>query len=105
MTGSEDTGFMAGLAPPVTICVLLYGDHYALCERFFSKLFHHTRPDLFHLRIGLNAVSQATLDYVSRRLPTKNVQVFHSEANLYKGGMMRRMFHEAPIRTCWTLWF
>jgi GT2 family glycosyltransferase len=96
---------MAGLAPPVTICVLLYGDHYALCERFFAKLLQHTRPDLFQLRIGLNAVSQATLDYVSRQVPSENVHVFRSESNLYKGGMMRRMFYEAPVRTPWTIWF
>lgn len=101
---------LRALAPafelPVTICVLLYGDHFFLCERFFAHLFRHTPAGAFHLRIGLNAVCNRTADYVREvRHRHPATSVYASATNIFKGPMSRRMFHEDPIRTPWTIWF
>ena len=64
MNRAELEALAPALDPPVTICVLLYGDHFFLCERFLPSLLKHTPPDAFHLRIGLNAVCDRTSAYV-----------------------------------------
>jgi GT2 family glycosyltransferase len=106
MTSSDLRLCAPALDPPVTICVLLYGDHFFLCERFFTRLFRHTPADAFRLRIGLNAVCRQTAEYVhaiGRR--HAETTIYESPENIYKGPMARRMFHEPPIETTWTLWF
>jgi hypothetical protein len=106
MTCADLRLFAPSLAPPVTVCVLLYGDHFFLCQRFFAQLFRHTPADAFHLRIGLNAVGTRTVNFVeevARRHP--HTRVYASEINIFKGPMSRRMFHEDPIETEWTIWF
>jgi hypothetical protein len=106
LTRDQLAALAPALEPPVTICVLLYGDHAPLCERFFSQLAANTPPDAFHLRIGLNAVGDRTTALVAdvtRRFPC--TRVYESAENLYKGPMSRRMFHDDPIRTKWTIWF
>lgn len=94
------------LSPPVTICVLCYGDYPELAHRVLTSLLLHTPGKDFQLRVGLNAVSSATSRMVDRLLPQfKQASVVRSEVNLYKSGMMRRLFYDEPIKTPWTIWF
>jgi GT2 family glycosyltransferase len=94
------------MQPPVTVCVLFYGDHVGLCDRFFTRLFRHTQPEFFELRIGLNAVCQRTADFVAEfSAKHPNTQIYRSERNIYKDPMMRRMFYPDRIGTRWTIWF
>jgi GT2 family glycosyltransferase len=95
-----------GLSLPCTICALLFGDHVALARRLLESLFHFTDPSVFHLRLGLNAVSNETdrlvADHESRY---PNVTVVRSTRNIFKCPMMRRLFYDEPIETRWTIWF
>lgn len=90
---------------PVTICVLTYGPHVTLAERFLSSLYACTDPALFQLRAGLNEAEPAThrllRDYAAR---FKNINLFSERRNIFKYPMMRRMFYEPPLSTAWTIW-
>jgi GT2 family glycosyltransferase len=102
-------GTLRALAPsvqfPVTICVLCYGPNANLAERFLESLFRNTDPSLFLLRAGLNEVEPET-----HRLFSKysnrfgNIELFVEPKNIFKNPLMRRMFHEKPLSSQWTLW-
>lgn len=101
---------IALLAPraalPWTVCVLFYGQHSELCRRFLTCLYRWTDPAAFQLRAGLNAVCPETEALVRDAADRfGNVRIFQSVENLYKCPMMRRMFHEPPCETEWTVWF
>src|SRR5437660_9638685 len=87
---------------PITICVLAYGPHVALAERFLGSLYTHTDPRLFHLRAGLNEAGLETRrlfrDYSAR---FKNITLFVEPKNVFKYPMMRRIFYEPPSSTLW----
>jgi GT2 family glycosyltransferase len=91
---------------PVTICVVCYGPHTALAERFLASLYHHTDPALFTLRAGLNEVVPATSalfdDYAARY---GNVELYVEQTNIFKAPLMRRMFTETPLTSKWVIWF
>lgn len=90
---------------PVTICVLCYGANAPLAERFLRSLYTHTDPALFHLRAGLNEVEAETRrlfeEYAGR---FGNIDLYVESKNIFKNPLMRRLFHESPPRTRWTLW-
>lgn len=94
------------LRPPVTICVLCYGDYPQLAERVLTSLLSNTGRQDFRLRLGLNAVSATTDQLITKLLPRFEVDlVVQSRVNIYKEPMFRRMIHDRPIATDWTLWF
>jgi GT2 family glycosyltransferase len=94
------------LQPPLTICLLCYGDHAPLAERVLSSLWRHTDPHAFRLRVAANAPSAATLEVLDRWLPRFRTELsVISAVNLYKAPMMRRLLHDEPLETGWTLWF
>jgi hypothetical protein len=90
---------------PVTICVLAYGRHVTLAERFLGSLYTYADPKLFYLRAGLNEVELATQtlfeDYAAR---FRNITLFVEPKNIFKYPMMRRMIYEPPLATTWTVW-
>ena len=101
-----DRRFLSRIQFPVTICVLLYGEHFELCRRFLHSLYTKTPVDAFRLRAGLNAVCDATRALVSETAEEYgNLTLIDSPQNIYKCPMMRRLFTEPPIETEWTLWF
>ncbi len=94
------------LEPPVTICVLCYGNYPQIAQRILASLSLHTRREQFLLRIGLNAVSPATDRVLERMFLLSHWELLvRSETNLYKDPMMRRLFYDKPLQTEWTLWF
>jgi len=90
---------------PVTICVLCYGPNANLAARFLESLFRNTEPSLFRLRAGLNEVEPATHrlfgEYANR---FANIELFVEPKNIFKNPLMRRMFHEKPLSSQWTIW-
>lgn len=108
---TDSASLLTRIAPsvdwPVTVCVLFYGDHPRLADRFFSRLLRHTPTDLIKLRVGCNAVSVDTRSlvdhYCGNHFP--EALVIDSDQNLFKCPMMRRLFHEEPLETRWTIWF
>jgi hypothetical protein len=94
------------LGPPVTVCVLCYGIYETLAERVLTSLLNNTRREHFKLRLGLNAVGAATDQVVENLLAQFDVDLLvRSSVNLYKDPMLRRLVHDRPIETGWTLWF
>lgn len=86
-----------------TICVLLFGDHFKLAERCLGSLTAHGSIPIGHLRIGLNAVSDATRQ-LAYSLAQGNVWEFTE--NKHKYPVMREMVHGiSPITTPYTMWF
>ena len=90
---------------PVTICMLAYGPHVLLAERFLGSLYTYTDPGLFHLRAGLNEAERPTQDllrdYAAR---FGNITLLTATQNIFKYPMMGRLFHEPPLSTDWTIW-
>jgi GT2 family glycosyltransferase len=90
---------------PLTICVVAYGPHVALAERFLASLYTYTETGLFHLRAGLNEVEPSTYalfeDYATR---FKNITLLTEPRNIFKYPLMRRLFYEKPLTTAWTIW-
>ena len=91
----------------VTICVLLYGDHPELAQRSLGSIYASTDPSCFQLRIGLNAVCDATREYINKEIvPYGNVVLFDSKENIFKYPMLRRMLWSKPeITTDWIIYF
>lgn len=96
----------------MTICTLLYGDHKNLAERCLEsirKLPNETGD--IELRIGMNAVGDATRQYVvdlfkEENAKNHNVLLFDSTTNRGKYPLMRWMLHgSAPIRSPYVMWF
>ncbi len=83
-----------------TVCVLAFGDHYALAARCLQSI---TRTPLPHLRIGLNTVTTQTRELARQLAPGS---VWDSDINLHKYPLMRRMLYERErITTPYTMWF
>jgi GT2 family glycosyltransferase len=96
----------APLLPPVTICVLCYGDHPVLARRILENLRRYTPPHDYKLRLGLNGVCEETREFVRQIAAFLPVElIIESPTNLYKVGMMRRLFCDAPLSTGWVIWF
>lgn len=89
-----------------TICVLLYGDYLELAKRCIGSIHRRIANQPCELRIGLNAVGEATSHWIKRELAHyPNIRVYASEENIFKYPMMRRLFFEDPITTPWVIWF
>lgn len=87
-----------------TICVLLYGDYLELAERCLRSIASTIRPGDLNLRVGMNACSAATKEWVRSWVPDECI--WDSSENIHKYPMMRRMVHgDRPIETPYTMWF
>jgi GT2 family glycosyltransferase len=100
---------LAALAPsvgfPLTICVVAYGAHAPLAERFLASLYRNTDPALFYLRAGLNEAEPKTqnlFDTYAKRFG--NITIFAEAKNIFKNPLMRRMFYQPTLATTWTIW-
>jgi GT2 family glycosyltransferase len=90
---------------PLTICVLAYGPHAKLAERFLRSLYDTTEPKLFQLRAGMNEAEPKTRSlFESYAGRFGNVELFIESINRFKSPLMRRMFYQPPITTKWTIW-
>jgi len=90
-------------APPLTICVLAYGDHFDLAQRCIESIRARTPRALYRLVVGANAVGERTETYLQRLRRSGHIDRFHgSHVNLNKCPMMRRMFRGASTPyLCW----
>lgn len=93
-----------------TICVLLYGDHPDLAARCLHCLLPHLEGGNVEVRLGLNAVSDATQKVVQTLVDRGIVRennIYESSENICKYPMMRRMLYDSdnPIRSPYVMWF
>ena len=93
-----------------TICVLLYGDHRILAQRCLSSITNNIPREALNLRVGLNAVSDATRAFVDELIQNNQLlpeNVYDEVANIKKYPMMRKMLWdpENPIETPFVMWF
>lgn len=90
----------------VTVGVLLYGDYTNLAERCLSPLWPLQRSGLIQLRIGCNAVSQSTLDYLRANgaYDDPRVGLIVSRDNIHKYPMIRHLIGLAPLAPHF-MWF
>jgi len=93
------------IAKPFTVCCLLFGDYPKLAERLLRSLHDQERWGYFDLRLGLNAVSQATLDAVNRYSARMPMTIMTGSPPYYKYPMMRQLFHKIQIESPYTMWF
>ncbi len=92
------------VSPPVTICVLAYGDYPHLVRRCLKSIQTCCDRRLYHLVVGANVVSPATADYLKKlRAAGRIDRLISSSINLNKCPMMRRMFAQIDTEFIW--WF
>lgn len=90
--------------PPVSICVLTYGDYARLARRCIGSIRRHCPRDQYRLIVGANAVGEDTHKYLSRLADQGHIDITHiSESNINKCPMMRRMFADIDTEFIW--WF
>ena len=90
----------------VTICVICYGQHPGLAQRFLTSLYQYTRTDLFSLRIGLNAACGETIELAhAAACEHGNIWIHSEPRNMFKSPLMARLFSLKPIETEWVIWF
>lgn len=102
---ASKTAALVDHAPSITVAVLLYGDYPELARRCLQSIYRAAAPSQFQLRIGLNAVGEATREYINT-LNHDNLSIIESRQNIFKYPMMRRMQVEpGPVTTDWWCWF
>ena len=81
----------------------IYANMLKTCVEGIIKTLPRSR---FDLRIGLNAVSQSTLDFVTS-LGDVVTKIYNHPENAKKYPVMREMFHDknCPIKTPYLVWF
>jgi hypothetical protein len=94
----------------LTVCALFYGDYPELARRCLGSILDTADWGLVReLRLGLNAVADATLSYVQERCRDVPVPCLVMQpcgnANAHKYPLMRRLFHDTPLRTSHVMWF
>lgn len=91
-------------SPPVTICVLTYGDFLRLARRCLDSILRHCDRSQYRLVVGANAVAPATAEYLAGLEAEGRIdRLVSSPVNLHKDPMMRGMF--AGIETELVWWF
>jgi hypothetical protein len=93
-----------GCTVPVTVCVLLYGEHPELARQCIESVRRYCPRGQYRLNVGSNAIGETTRRYLNElRCGGGLEQWLDSEQNLNKCPMMRRMF--ATIETEFIWWF
>ena len=89
-----------------TIFVLCYGDHTDLAKTCIESILKTLPRSRFDLRVGLNAVSKSTYDFVTS-LGSTVTKIYKHDDNAKKYPVMREMFHDrdCPIKTPYLVWF
>jgi hypothetical protein len=101
------------MTPEFTVLVLLYGDYPDLAVRCLGSVFKHIdRYAAADFRVGLNAVTGASRDYVdslreSAAVKDRVTWYDNGERNELKYPMMRRMLYDPnrPVTTPYVVWF
>ena len=101
--GVMDNPYIGG---KFTIFVLCYGDHTELAKTCIEGILKTLPRRRIDLRVGLNAVSRATYDFVAS-LGSVVTKIYHHEDNAKKYPVMREMFHDpsCPVTTPYLVWF
>lgn len=87
-----------------TACVLVYGDHPRIAERFFRQWRRCGQG--IPLRVGMNACGVRTEGIVERAMSEdRMIRRLGMDGNTGKAVTMRRLFREPGIETEWTIWF
>jgi GT2 family glycosyltransferase len=90
--------------PPVTLCVLTYGNYPQLARRCVESILRYGDRRRYELVVGGNAVSPRTLRYLIGLQENGVIDRLHlSPHNLFKNPMMRRMFSAIDTEFIW--WF
>jgi len=90
--------------PPVTICVLTFGNYPELTHQALESIRSHCLRSQYQLIVAANAVGDKSLKFLTERHQTGEIdQLIVSPTNLGKSTMMRRMF--AGVKTEFIWWF
>src|SRR6185436_13907030 len=90
--------------PPITICLLAYGDFPKLARQVIESVQRHCNRSQYRLVVGANAVCDETRNYLEEWRSAGDIdRLILSPENINKCPMMRRMFEEVATEFIW--WF
>lgn len=90
--------------PPVTICVLTYGNYLQLARRCIESITTNCERASYRLVVGANVPSREALNYLwDHRTNGVIDRLIVSPTNINKCPMMRRMFDQVESEFLW--WF
>jgi hypothetical protein len=91
-------------SPPVTICLLTFGDYSWLARRALDSIHQHCPRRDYRLVVGANAVCAETAELLQARHDAGEIDdLIVSTRNISKCPMMRRMFAKVETEHIW--WF
>lgn len=101
---------MADGAADLCVCVLFYGADdkcFELAQRVLNVPMRALAKQNAEFRFGFNAVSDRTRAFVETAIAQDfpGALVLDYGENIFKYPMMRRLFHERPLRAPLTMWF
>ncbi len=94
-----------------TVACLFYGDYPKLAERLLGSLSSKAAAPLnFHLRIGLNNISDNTQRIVDKYIKIRDkkkliTHIFSDDSTIYKYPRMHQMIHDIVLTTPYFMWF
>jgi predicted O-methyltransferase YrrM len=92
------------MTPPVTVCVLTYGDYPELATRCIGSIISNCDRHQYGLVVGANAIGRHTSVFLNELLTNGSIDALHqSETNINKCPMMRQMFQDIDTEFIW--WF
>lgn len=90
----------------LTICILMYGDHYDMHKECFERIISTTSPAICQIRVVCNAVCEKTLEYLHGFDTYTLTHLVVNEDNRKKYPAMRQICYDvAPIEDKWLVWF
>lgn len=92
------------IKPPVTLCVLVYGNHFRLAKRVLKSIGKTCSRSDYRLVVGANAVCEETLELLKTRHRKGQIdRLVVSSVNVNKCPIMRRMFTGIQTEFIWWL--
>lgn len=100
----EPDNSQAWPTPPVTICVLTYGDYEVLAKRCIESIRWTTPRTHYRMVVGANAVGPDTLEYLEWLCRHEWIdELVVSDTNVNKCRMMRHLLKRVSTEFIW--WF
>jgi len=87
----------------VTICVLLYGDHFKLAKKCINSIVKILPKELYELRVGMNECCEDTIKHIKKLSPKYVDRIYEEDKNIDKYPLMTKMFKDIDTEFIW--WF
>lgn len=87
----------------VTVMVGCYGDYFDLHKRCIDSILMQDISSNIRILVAFNSVGDSTREYISEMSNTNNIEVFETDGNIHKLGILKLLFSQVKTKYAW--WF